>query len=47
MLKKIAKLIETLVLIGVLLYALQWAYVAHRLVYWCDYYPESLADCRE
>ena len=36
-----------MVAIAVILYLIAWIPVADRLVRWCEYYPASLANCRE
>lgn len=47
MLGRISKLVATVFLIGVVLYALQWVHVVQRFLSICDRNPDFLADCRE
>lgn len=45
--KKTLKILTAMIIIAVILYVMAWIPVADRLIRWCEYYPASLADCRE
>jgi len=44
--KRIVKILSLLLLGALIGYIIAWWPVIDKLIHWCEYYPESLADCR-
>lgn len=47
MLKQAAKLVATVSITAILVVFIAWWPVIDRIIHWCEYYPQSLADCRD